>query len=299
MHKNIIRFNRIRFLLYVFLALLIVPILLLINHPIADHPFFAGLQEQRPLIIAHRGGKGLWPEETLYGFDNAVAFGVDILEMDVHSSADGVLVLMHNDTVDATTNGSGLVQSLTLEELQSLDAGYYWSNDGWKTFPFRGKGITVTTLQEVFQAHPDMRMNIEIKQIEPPIAESLCTLIHEHGMQDRVMVASFYPEAMKEFVQHCPEVARAAGEDEVRTFYIMHRLFLTPFFTPSSHSYQLPEYSEDGTHVLTPEFIEAAQSRNIQVYAWTINDREDMQRMKDLGVDGIITDFPDRLLSLE
>ena len=193
-------------------------VLLLTAHPAPEHPFFAHT-EQRPLVIAHRGGRGLWPEETMYAFSQAVELGVDVLEMDVYSSSDGVLVLMHNETVNATTNGSGKVYQLTLEELKALDAGYYWTDDGGQSCPYRGQGIQVATLDEVFTAFPDMLFNIEIKQLKPPIAQPLCTLIREHGLQDRVLVASFYPQVMQEFRQTCSEVVVSGVKNEIQLFF--------------------------------------------------------------------------------
>jgi glycerophosphoryl diester phosphodiesterase len=271
-------------------------VLLLTAQPAPEHPFFAQAG-QRPLVIAHRGGIGLWPEETMYAFSHAVELGVDVLEMDVYSSSDGVLVLMHNETVNATTNGSGVVHDLTLEELKALDAGYYWTDDGGQSFPFRGQGIQVATLDEVFTAFPDMLFNIEIKQFNPPIAQPLCTLIRAHGLQDRVLVASFFPQVMQEFRQACPEVAVSGSENEIQLFFAASKLFLHSAFTPSSHAYQVPEY-HDNIHLVTAGFVHAAHNRNVEVHVWTVNDKEDMQRLARLGVDGIITDYPDRLLEV-
>lgn len=274
-------------------------VLLLTARPAPPHPFFASnaRNPNRPLIIAHRGGKGLWPEETMYAFEQAVELGVDVLEMDVHSTADGELVLLHDDTVERTTNGTGLINDLTLAEAQALDAGYTWTADDGQTFPFRGQGMTVATLHEVFTRFPTMRMNIEIKQDEPSIVNQLCTMIYEYNMQNRILVASFNPDTMTKFQQACPDIARSAGATEIRTFFVLNTLKLAAGFTPSSQAFQVPEYS-DSTHVLTPAFITAAHSRNIQVHAWTINEVEDMQRIRNLGVDGIITDYPDRLLEV-
>ena len=110
-----------------------------------DIPFAEKIQ-RRPLVMAHRGGAGLWPENTMYGFERAVDLGVDVLETEIHSTADNILVLMHDSTVDRTTNSSGPISAFTLEELRTLDAGYNWTSDGGQTFPFRGSGITVATL---------------------------------------------------------------------------------------------------------------------------------------------------------
>src|SRR5215211_4910421 len=126
------------------------------------HPFFAAAKN-RPEVIAHRGGAGEWPAETKFAFTEAVRIGVDVLEMDVHLTKDQHLVLMHDDTVDATTNGRGPIRKFTLSQLKKLDAGYRWTNDGGKTFPFRNKRITAPALKEIFEAFPRMRMNIEMK----------------------------------------------------------------------------------------------------------------------------------------
>jgi len=268
----------------------------LVARPAAGRPFFAQ-SEQRPLVMAHQGGKGLWPENTLYAFERAVELGVDVLEMDIHTTADGVPVVMHDDTVDDTTNGSGPLLSFTLEELKGLDAGYHWSPDGGQTFPHRGQGIRVPTMEEVFAAFPGMPMNIEIKQAEPSMVAPFCQLIREHDMADKVLVASFHDEAIAEFREACPEVATSTGRSETTALFVLSKLFLEATYSPPANAAQVPEY-ESGLHVLTPRFIAAAHNRNLEVHAWTINDEGDMQRLIALGVDGIITDYPDRLLAL-
>ncbi len=270
--------------------------LVLLAQPVAAHPFFAQFQHN-PLVMAHRGGAGLWPENTMYAFERAVTMGVDVLEMDVHSTADGVLVVMHDSTVDRTTDGTGAVRDLTLAEVKALDAGYRWSSDDGKTYPYRGGGITVPSLEEVFVAFPAQPMNVEIKQGEPSIAAALCGMIRRFGMMDRVLVASFHDEVMVEFRQECPEVATSASEGEVIVLFFMSSTFLGAAYSPSAPSVQVPEY-RSGLHVLTQSLVDTAHSRNLQVHAWTINEVGDMRHFLDLGVDGIITDYPDRLLEL-
>jgi glycerophosphoryl diester phosphodiesterase len=217
--------------------------------------------------------------------------------MDLHSTADGVLVVMHDDTVDRTTDGSGLIQSLTLEEIKALDAGYHWSADGGQTFPYRGQGITVPTMEEVFAAFPDVALNIEIKQAEPSLVEPFCQLIREYGMSDRVLVASFHQETVKAFRKECPEVATSSGEGEVIALFALSKLFLEATYGPEAQAVQVPEH-RSGLHVLTSRFVDAAHGRNLEVHAWTINEVPDMQRLVALGVDGIITDYPDRLMEV-
>jgi glycerophosphoryl diester phosphodiesterase len=287
--------------LRILLALVIVlvavyAVLALLARPAAERPFFGQLQ-QRPLVMAHRGGRGLWPENTMYAFQHAVGLGVDVLEMDIHSTADGVLVVMHDDTVDRTTDGTGPIHSFTLDELKALDAGYNWSPDDGQTFPYRGQGITVPTVEEVFTAFPTMPMNIEIKQAEPSLAAPFCQLIRDYGMADRVLVASFLKDAMEEFRRECPKVATATGESEVVTLFVLSKAFLEAVYPPAAQAVQVPEY-QGSLHVLTPRFVDAAHQRHLEVHAWTINEVEDMQRLIDLEVDGIITDYPDRLMKL-
>jgi len=262
-----------------------------------NHPFF-GQDLGQPLVIAHRGGAGLWPENTLYSFQRAAAMGVDILETDMHSTADGALVLIHDPTVDRTTNGSGRVNHLTLSQLKALDAGYYWSEDGGRTFPCRGQGITVPTVEEVLSAFPEMRINIDIKQARPSVAGRFRRLILDYGMVERVMVASFNSSILREFRRLCPAVATSAGRSEVRLFYALSLLSPRAAFLPAGcYALQVP-VARRGLRVITKRFLTSARLRNLQVHAWTVNSGPQMEWLLRLGVDGIVTDYPDRLLAL-
>ena len=261
-----------------------------------EHPYFAG-DEGRPLVMAHRGGGGLWPENTLYAFERAAEIGADVIETEIQSTADDNLVFIHDETIDRTTNGTGSVNSFTLRELKKLDAGYHWTADGGRTFPFRGKGITLPTLEEVFTALPSTRINIDLKQISPPLASKLCGLLHSFDRVEKVMVASFGTKALRNFRQVCSGVATSASQREVTLFFLMNLIFLGAAYGPPCHALQIPEYSS-GMHVLTKRFLRTAHSRNLKVHVWTVNEVEDMKRLLNLGVDGIITDYPDRLISV-
>lgn len=268
--------------------------------PLAEHEYFKVPPTARRLpllVIAHRGGAGLWPENTMYAFERAVALGVDVLEMDVQQTADGVLVVMHDETLARTTDGHGLVRDRTLAELKKLDAAYRWSPDGGKSFPLRGRGITVPTLEEVLANFHDMRFNIEPKPPDPSVAKNLCRLIRERAMTNRVLIASFKSEALATTRQQCPEVATSASTAEVSKFMALSAARLEQTYTPAAYVLQVPEYA-GGLHVLTRGLVEAAHQRNLKVDAWTVNEVEAMKRLLDLGVDGIMTDYPDRLLSL-
>jgi glycerophosphoryl diester phosphodiesterase len=273
-----------------------------VARPRPERSFFER-QDDNVLVIAHQGGDGLFPSNTLYAFEEAAKLGVDVLELDIHSSKDGKLVVIHDDTVERTTNGTGKVSELTLAELKKLDAGYNWSPERkGESFPYRNKGITIPTLEEVFAAFPDYRINIEIKQDSPSITQPLCDLIKKYNKQEQVLVVSFYDAATNDFRQKCPEIVTAGAPGEVRTFYIFHRLFLGSLYRSSADAFQVPEYQgeEDKNSLLivTKRFVEDAHRKNIAVHVWTVDETEDMQSMIDLGVDGIITDRPDRLLEL-
>ena len=260
-----------------------------------EHLYFKRDAPGGTLVIAHRGGAGLWPENTLYAFERAAALGADVIETDVRATSDGEIVVVHDERVERTTDGAGSVGALTLAELKRLDAAYRWSPDGGRTFPLRGQGVTVPTLREVFAALPAMRFNIEPKQVEPSIVAPLCRLIREQKMEARVMVASFGGKTMDEFRRECPEVATSASTAEVAGFLAMQRAGLAASYGARMQALQVPEWA-GALRVLTEDFVRAAHARNLRVHAWTVNAEEDMRRLTRLGVDGIISDYPDRLL---
>jgi glycerophosphoryl diester phosphodiesterase len=267
-----------------------------LTKPAQSHPFFSQ-SANRVEIIAHRGGRGLWPENTLYGFKQAVELGVDILEMDVHSTKDSVLIILHDSAVDRTTNGKGLVRDFTLKELKTLDAGYTWTNDEGKTYPYRNKDITIPTLTEVFNTLPNTRMNIEIKQTEPNITTAFGNLIHQHNMTNQVIVASFDSGTLKTFRTQFPEIATSAGFAEGLICYALSRLQLSAAYRPNAHAMQMPKKFNllNTTH---PTFLSTARNHNLKIHYWTINDAQTMHTFIDLDVDGIMTDYPDRLIQL-
>lgn len=277
------------------LLLLIYLALALLNRPRAGHPFF----ERVPggvLVIAHQGGDGLWPSNTLYAFEAAAALGADLLEMDIHASADGELVVIHDDTVDRTTDGSGAVAELTLAQLKALDAGYRWSPERHgQSFPYRGLGIAIPTLDEILAAFPDTPMVIEIKPDSEAVAARLCDTLRAAGRSELVMVGSFHPGALTQFRGFCPEVATSASPPEARNAFIATFARLGAVYTPPIEALQVPEY-QGNLHVVTERFVRGAHASGIDVHVWTVNERSDMRRLIDLGVDGIITDRPDRVL---
>lgn len=278
-----------------FLAAILI-VFRVLSRPAPAHPYY-DVDTHRPLVIAHQGGDGIWPGETMLAFQNSVDLGVDVLEMDIHITSDGVLVLMHDETVDRTTDGTGEIEAMTLDELKTLDAGYDWTPDEGETYPYRGQDLTVATLEEVFAAFPGMCMTIEIKKTNTSMAKPFCDLIREYDMQDKVLVASFHDERLKEFRSECPEVATSSAKNETTVFVLLTKAFLGGFYSPKFYSLQVPEES-GGITVMTQSFVRAAQARNLAVEPWTINDAETMRKFIAWGVDGIITDRPDIMMEV-
>ena len=250
----------------------------------------------RPLVFAHRGGGGLFPENTLKAFEYSAKLGVDFLELDIHSTADGTLVVLHDGSVDRTTDGRGKISEMMLAQVKKLDAGYPFTTDGGKTFPFRGKGIVVPTLAEIFDALPEMKFNIEPKQQTPSIIKPLCNLIRERKMIDKVIVGSFRQTVIDDFRRECPEVATSASPSEVSEFLALEKTGVSQSYSPPMQALQIPE-KIGGLQIVTKDFIESAHKRNLKVHVWTINETADMRRLLEMGVDGIMTDYPDRLLN--
>jgi glycerophosphoryl diester phosphodiesterase len=261
--------------------------------PMPDHPYF----DSNPIVIAHRGGNGLWPENTLYAFHNAAELGVNVLEMDVRETADGALVVIHNDRVDRTTDGQGRVEDFPLAELESLDAGYRWTDDDGQTYPFRGKNIRIPTLAEVLEAFPVKRMVIEIKPDSIQVASAFCRTVKEYSRENMVLVASFHHAVMETFRSECPRFATAATPEEVRSFLAWDLVYLGKLFRPEAELFGVPE-SLGPIEIVTPRFVSVAHRLNTRVQVWTVNETEAMKRLLDMGVDGIMTDYPDRLFKL-
>lgn len=264
--------------------------------PAPDHPYFAAANPGIH-VIAHRGGAGLRPENTLAAFSHAVAIGADVIEMDVQPTADGAIVCIHDATVDRTTDGRGRVDSFTLDELRKLDAGHNWSGDGGRSFPYRGQAIRIPTLEEVFSRFPRTRMIVEMKHGGPALARPLCDLVRRSGMTDKALVASLNVDAVAAFRSDCPEVLTAMSVTEARTFHGAYRVGLASLYSPPVTALLIPDRLR-GETLTTAALVEAAHGRNLRVHVWTLNDEERMRQLARMRVDGIMTDRPDRLLAL-
>jgi glycerophosphoryl diester phosphodiesterase len=247
-------------------------------------------------VIAHQGGEGIWPSNTMYAFERAVKMGVDMLDLDVNMTQDGVLVVVHDDSVDRTTDGKGKIKNLTLEQIQALDAGWYWPQESRPTdpHPFRGQGIRIPTLEAVFKAFPQMPMTIEIKQDEPSLAKPFCEMLRRYDMTDKVIIPSFIERAILDFRAACPEVMTAMTESEVRNLIFLGDLVGR---APQAKALQVPT-TAGPIQVVTPGFVSFATARGLVVQPWTINDATEMRALIGMGVHGINTDRPDVLMKV-
>lgn len=243
-----------------------------------------------PRVFGHRGAAGLAPENTMPSFALALALGADVLELDVHASRDGVIVVIHDPTLERTTNGFGAVRDHSWHELQALDAGYQFTRDG-RDYAYRGHGVRLTTLEKVLQAFPLARCNIEVKQEEPPIVEEVVRIVTELNAQHRVLLAAEHDSIMQHIRRHAGEIVTGFATGEVADFVGRVRAGNFDDYRPAGSALQIPPRFGD-VELITAESVEVAHRCGLEVHAWTINERSDMEALLALGVDGIMSDLP-------
>jgi glycerophosphoryl diester phosphodiesterase len=289
------------FLKIIFFALLI--FLLVVNlFPVKQIKQKGFFNHDRPLVIAHQGGELLAPSNTMTAFANAAEMGVDVLETDIHITKDGHLVTIHDPSVDRTTNGKGKVADLTLAEIQELDAGYHFK-DLEGTYSFRGKGVYIPTVDEMFQTFGDLKIEIEIKDDNPPekideIASKLWDLIEKYQMEEKILISSFDHDILKTFNKYANgTVAITAGRQEVKNFVVFHKFFLRNLYVPTVDAFQIP-VEDSGFDLTDQKLIDGAHRLRMEVHYWTIDDPSTMEKLIDAGADGILTNRPDLLLEL-
>jgi glycerophosphoryl diester phosphodiesterase len=250
------------------------------------HPFF---DATRRLVFAHRGGSGLAPENTIAAFDNGLALGADGLELDVHLSRDGRVVVHHDRTIDRTTDGRGELASLTAGELGRVDAGFQFRKGS--SFPFRGQGLNVPTLDDVLRRYRDCRIIIELKVNSAGLAAAVTSAVHECDAIDRVCIGSFSRAVLKAVRRLEPAIATSAAREEVR--WALYRSWARwPIARAPYGGYQVPE-TTNSTRVVSPRFVRYAHAAGLGVQVWTVDRPEDARRLLDWGVDALITDRPD------
>jgi glycerophosphoryl diester phosphodiesterase len=248
-----------------------------------------------PVNLAHRGASALAPENTLEAFRLAVEAGAGGLELDVHLTRDGHVVVIHDPTSNRTTNTSGAVAGMTLEEIREADAGYNFSPDGGNTHPYRGLGLRIPTLAEVLREFPGVVLNIDLKADRPGSEVAVLKLLRASGAEGRSLVVSSRLGAVRRFRRLSGgRISTGASRTETGVFFLLSRLRSERLLRPAYDALQVP-LSHWGVPLVTRRFIEAAHASNVRVDAWTINEEGEMRRLLDLGVDVIMTDRPGAL----
>jgi glycerophosphoryl diester phosphodiesterase len=249
------------------------------------------------MCFAHRGGARLRPENTLLAFQGAREVGCEFVETDLHLTRDGELVLIHDETVDRTTDGTGRVADLEFEELRRLDAGYRFTR-GQGIHPFRGRGLVIPTLAEALAVHPELRFNIDMKPRDPAIVGRLVDFIEIEGVHERLLVASEHDTLLKRFRDATSgRVATAAGRGEATRFWLATQVGLSHQLNLHFDALQVPP-SLRLLNVVDERLVERAHAAGVQVHVFTINSFAEMRRLLNVGVNGIITDRPDRLVPI-
>lgn len=246
--------------------------------------------QARPRVFAHRGGCALGPENTLVAFDLGLAAGADGLELDVHLSSDGQVVVCHDATLERTTDTSGAVAARTADALARVDAGWAFTDQQGR-HPFRGQGIGIPRLADVLRRYPGVPTIIELKLDTAALGRAVAEVIRAADAVDRVCAAGFGRRAIHAVQERLPGVATSASLPEVRLdLYASWIGWAYPFVRYGG--FQVPERA-GGTTVVSPRFIRLAHRRGLQVQVWTVDEESDMDRLLAWGVDALITNRPD------
>ena len=250
-------------------------------------PFF---QRGRPRVFAHRGGSALAPENTLAAFEHGLRVGADGLELDVHLSADGVPVVVHDATLDRTTNATGPVAARTAAELARVDAGWRFAGPHGD-FPFRAQGLGIPALRDVLLRHRGVPIIIEMKLDSEAMAARVADDIVAAGAEGNVCAAGYGGTSAAAVRRALPQVAASATHAEVR-LAVYRSWGGWPVRRPPFGGYQVPEYA-GRVRIVSPRFIRHAHAAGLEVQVWTIDAEDDMERLLGWGADALISNRPD------
>jgi len=250
----------------------------------------------RPRAFGHRGSAGTHPENTLESLRAAAAMGAPYLELDIHSTRDGEIVVAHDDHLARMCGLERTIPEMTYAEVAAADAGRMFTLDGGATFPFRGKGIAIPRLADVLAAFPKLRVIVEVKQIAPSIVAPMLNVIDRAGMRRNVLVASEHQEPLDEVRKLAPDIPTNFSYLESGQF-MQAMVAGGANYTPPGAALQIPrEYNS--WPLVTPESVAFAHRIGIEIHVWTVNEQSEMTDLLDMGVDGIISDYPQRVLDL-
>jgi Glycerophosphoryl diester phosphodiesterase len=253
---------------------------------------FKSFFDPMPRVVAHRGDSAHFPENTLPAFMSAVKMKIDVIETDVHLTKDNVVVIWHDPTLERNTDGCGIIEEKTLSELKALDAGYTFTRDGGKTYPFRGAGVRLTTLEEALTACPEERFNIDLKTKSPEMVKAFLSVIRRTKAENRIVCASFHLSNLKMVRKIAPDITTSITTLEVVPLLAAQKLRLLsnrPF--KRKIVFQIPK-RQWGINVVTPAFVKKMHKKGAIVMVWTINDEETMRELFNMGVDAVMTDHP-------
>jgi glycerophosphoryl diester phosphodiesterase len=246
-----------------------------------------------PRLFAHRGASGRVPENTLEAFRAGLEAGADLLELDVHATRDGDVVVIHDESLERTTDCRGLVRQRSTAEVRAADAGYSFMDDRGDR-PFAGRGLRVPLLAEVLAAFASTPLNIEIKQSDPAIEAAVVELLDRHHARDRVLLAAESDGIMQRIRAAASDVLTGFSAAEVLDFYTRVERDDFADYHPVGRALQVPHFHGD-IEVVTPQFVRRAHEHGLEVHVWTINDEAEMLALAGLGVDGLMSDLPDVL----
>jgi len=248
-----------------------------------------------PRVFGHRGSAGTHPENTLESFRAAAASGVQYLEFDIHMTRDGEVVVAHDAHLKRTCGLDRVIPEMTYTELAKADAGRMFTLDG-ATFPFREKNIEVPRLAEVLAEFSKLRMIVEVKQIAPSVVAAMLDVIDRAGMRRSVLIASEHQEPLDEIRKLAPEIPTNFS-------YLESGIFIQAMGTrdanyrPPADAVQIP-HRHESWELVTRQSVDFAHRVGVEVHVWTVNEKTEMSELLEMGVDGLISDYPDRALEV-
>jgi glycerophosphoryl diester phosphodiesterase len=269
--------------------------------------------ERRVLCVAHQGGAAEAPASTFFAMDLALAAGADMLELDVHRSRDGVLIVNHDATLERSTGVPGRIEELTAAQICALDGAFNFVPDEGLApgrepaeYPLRGRATTDATLHPVtldalLERYPGVLLNLDIKAGEPESVAyeaDLAALLRAHGRSDDVIVASFLDARLERFRALAPEFATAAGTNAMTGFFQAVRQGMQPHPDIRRHAALQMPYRVGSVVLVDERLVDVAHRQGVALHVWTVDDEAEMEHCVDMGVDALMSDRPRVLAGL-